>query len=526
LAPLATTELADGAGDGGDADPFLNLSPWGASSEGGLGTPAARFLRRHSAARAPPLCTSRSSGLGRGLGGGHEGDDDDVEEEDWGDDPALALLGHDGGGAPLRASYGRVLCALGPHQRVVMVACGGAHSLFATSLGRLYAFGSNARGQLGLGGGSSTGGALASGVAATPQLVVELERAYVVWCGAGAAFSACIAIEAVAAGTPGVAAGAAAVRQRIFTCGANDQGQLGLGGTFTEELAQARSHTKAQKGGFDANGYDTTRGGGSVASFRAIVLHPPPIAVVVKGLKQRNDLAKMASFRAAAAAAEPPASFREGPGAAVDVVPFVAGAEPRAMSCGAAHCAVITMDGRLVTWGANEFGQLGRGFFSPSHGSTTLAPSELAAAAKAGGRGPQGCAPAAARADDEDGGAWLTAAAQVERQQAAVVAAVRERQAEEARQELAEEEAEQASRRRAREAAGGSAESDEDSDEDLFRAALKKKLQGGVKKAMRVTSFGAELKAVEEAAARRLAAWRNTGRPAVVDFADVVRNIP
>jgi hypothetical protein len=31
---------------------------------------------------------------------------------------------------------------------------------------------------------------------------------------------------------------------------------------------------------------------------------------------------------------------------------------------------------------------------------------------------------------------------------------------------------------------------------------------------------------VEEAAARRLAAWRNTGRPAVVDFADVVRDIP
>jgi hypothetical protein len=462
--------------------------------------------------------------LGRGLGGGHEGDDD-VEEEDWGGDPALALLGHDGGGAPLRASCGRVLCALGPHQRVVMVACGGAHSLFATSLGRLYAFGSNARGQLGLGGSGSSTSGQASGTATTPQLVVALERAYVVWCGAGAAFSACIAIEAVAAGTPGVAAGKAAVRQRIFTCGANDQGQLGLGGTFTEELAQARSHTKAQKGGFDANGYDTTRGGGSVAAFRAIVLHPPPIAVVVKGLKQRNDLAKMVSFRAAAAAAEPPASFREGPGAAVDVVPFVAGAEPRAMSCGAAHCAVITMDGRLVTWGANEFGQLGRGFFSPSHGST-LAPSELAAAAKAGGRGPQGCAPAAARADDEDGGAWSTAAAQVERQQAAVVAAVRERQAEEARQELAEEEAEQAARRRAREAAGGNAESDEDSDEDAFRAALKKKLQGGVKKAMRVTSFGAELKAVEEATARRLAAWRNTSRPAVVDFADVVRDIP
>ena len=28
------------------------------------------------------------------------------------------------------------------------------------------------------------------------------------------------------------------------------------------------------------------------------------------------------------------------------------------MSVGANHCAVVTMDGRLVTWGANDHGQV------------------------------------------------------------------------------------------------------------------------------------------------------------------------
>lgn len=37
---------------------------------------------------------------------------------------------------------------------------------------------------------------------------------------------------------------------------------------------------------------------------------------------------------------------------------------PRSMSCGGRHCALVTMDGRLITWGANDYGQLGRGFFT------------------------------------------------------------------------------------------------------------------------------------------------------------------
>ena len=78
------------------------------------------------------------------------------------------------------------------------------------------------------------------------------------------------------------------------------------------------------------------------------------------------------------------------------------------------------MDGRLITWGANSYGQLGRGFFSPHHGST-LSPTKIASELKAGGReGPRATAPAAARANDDDGGAQSTAAAQVEKHQAKV----------------------------------------------------------------------------------------------------------
>jgi len=65
---------------------------------------------------------------------------------------------------------------------------------------------------------------------------------------------------------------------------------------------------------------------------------------MMKGLKQRNDLAKLMSMRAAAASNASMSSFKEGEkngqGSGIDLPPFEGGAEPRMMSCGAAHCAV------------------------------------------------------------------------------------------------------------------------------------------------------------------------------------------
>ena len=55
------------------------------------------------------------------------------------------------------------------------------------------------RGQLGLDDRNFKGNFYESnkdrGTASSPQLVVALQHQYVVWCGAGSAFSACITIE-------------------------------------------------------------------------------------------------------------------------------------------------------------------------------------------------------------------------------------------------------------------------------------------------------------------------------------------
>ena len=99
--------------------------------------------------------------------------------------------------------------------------------------------------------------------------MTSLLHTSVVWVGCGASFTACIALE------PAPAAPAApAVRQRIYTCGANECGQLGLGGTFAETPAGAGAGA-AGAAGRDLNGYDTTRGGGFVSAFRAVELFRP-----------------------------------------------------------------------------------------------------------------------------------------------------------------------------------------------------------------------------------------------------------
>lgn len=43
------------------------------------------------------------------------------------------------------------MMSLGPYQRALCVSCGVHHTAVTTTLGRLYTFGANSRGQLGLG---------------------------------------------------------------------------------------------------------------------------------------------------------------------------------------------------------------------------------------------------------------------------------------------------------------------------------------------------------------------------------------
>lgn len=110
LAPLISqSEYNDDEDDIGDnLGALFHASPWQALTEGIgeegkgrgqlLAMPAARFERKYSS------LAHRSSGGSRPLL--EDDDDDDDDEEDA--NPALDFMGHDGGGAPLRASFGRV----------------------------------------------------------------------------------------------------------------------------------------------------------------------------------------------------------------------------------------------------------------------------------------------------------------------------------------------------------------------------------------------------------------------------------
>lgn len=108
------------------------------------------------------------------------------------------------------------------------------------------------------------------------------------------------------------------------------------------------------------NGYDTTAGSTCVRSFRAVVILPllPPVVVPLHAKEhfsyENHQSLLQAKFHQPTIL--PDTEIKGGTGSV-----------PRAMSCGGRHCALVTMDGRLITWGANDYGQLGRGFFTSNN---------------------------------------------------------------------------------------------------------------------------------------------------------------
>ena len=103
LAPLMSQSECNEDGDyvGENFGSMFSASPWQALTEGVdlgnggkmLAMPAARFEQKYSNG-------------GRSMLDDDEDNDEDDDDEDA--NPALHFMGHDGGGAPLRASYGRV----------------------------------------------------------------------------------------------------------------------------------------------------------------------------------------------------------------------------------------------------------------------------------------------------------------------------------------------------------------------------------------------------------------------------------
>ena len=214
---------------------------------------------------------------------------------------------------------------------VTHVAAGDAHSLAVTNTGRVYAWGRNTEGQLGVSPVSDGGRAVCGNTEAAlgPQFVAALEGKPVLRIAAGANHSAAVA-----------ASGA------LFTWGEGSTGQLGVGRVSSSprpthvaatddggampavaDVAAGWGHTVilAQDGSVWATGFNAK--GQLGVGDTAARYHPAPVTHAAEG----------GEFRAVQVAA------------------------------GRHHCAAITSDGHLYTWGASGENRLGHSqLFSPA----------------------------------------------------------------------------------------------------------------------------------------------------------------
>ena len=190
----------------------------------------------------------------------------------------------------------RVLRSVLTH-RFIRVACGGAHALALTRDGRLFAWGWNDHGQLGL---------------SDPKVKAPAPRPLGYFTGRVVGAIACGAAHSMAL----VAANPDHFEQgtQCYTWGAHAAGQLGL----PAKMLDAKSNTR----GIALN-----------------TAHPQEVEVV------RNL----------------PGTITHHGGCPVGAIRDSHGlAQPQPLACGAAHTAMLTRDGQLYTWGSNEHGQCGR----------------------------------------------------------------------------------------------------------------------------------------------------------------------
>jgi len=214
---------------------------------------------------------------------------------------------------------------------VTHVAAGDAHSLALTDTGRVYAWGRNTEGQLGVAPASSGGRAMCGNTEAAlgPQFVAALEGKPILRITAGANHSAAVA------GT-----GA------LFTWGEGATGQLGVGRVSSAPRPQLVA---------------STDGSGTL----------PPVADVAAGWGHTLILAQDGSvwatgFNAKGQLGTGDTVARYHP-AAVQGAVDEGGFSAVQIAAGRHHCAAITAAGHLYTWGASGENRLGHSqLFSPS----------------------------------------------------------------------------------------------------------------------------------------------------------------
>jgi len=182
-------------------------------------------------------------------------------------------------------------------QRFVRVACGGAHALALTRDGKLFAWGWNDHGQLGLGDPVVK--------ASTPRPLGFFTGCIVGSMSCGAAHSMAV----VAVNPDHFEDGT-----KVYTWGAHAAGQLGL----PAHLFDAKLNPR----GFAIN-----------------TAHPYIVEAV-------DEMVGHISGHGGTPV-----------GAIIDAAGFE---QTRPLSCGAAHTAILTKEGQLYTWGSNQHGQCGR----------------------------------------------------------------------------------------------------------------------------------------------------------------------
>ena len=211
-------------------------------------------------------------------------------------------------------------------QTLVKLAAGSSHSLALAASGRIFAWGDNTSGRLG------NGTTTASNVPVEVDATGFLAGKSVIAIAAGSSHSLALTSEG-----------------RIASWGSNSSGVLGAGGTSGSSLKPIAVSTSG------------VLAGKTVTAISAGQLHSVALVsdgtVVAWGSNSSGQLGTGNTTQSSF----PVAVLSDG---------ALAGQKVVAIAAGANHTLALTSDGRVYTWGSNQYGQLGRGSTFPSSSNT------------------------------------------------------------------------------------------------------------------------------------------------------------
>lgn len=273
---------------------------------------------------------------------------------------------------------------LPPRTRVIAISAGGVHSLAVTAAGQVLAWGSNEYGQLG------------DGTTKDRHIPVRVKLpAGTRVIAVGASYNCSMALTSAG---------------QVWAWGHNGSGQLG-DGTRTEshvpvrvKLPRGVTVTAIAVGGFDGlaltsaghvlawgdNGFGQLGNGTRHSSSIPVrVRFPAGTKVTAVGVGSLHNLARTSTGQLLAWGSNAFGQLGNGTTASSDIpvrVKLGAGAKVIAVSAGGGFSLALTQAGRVLTWGHNQFGQLGNGTMISSDIPVMVAfPAGLVASALAAG---------------------------------------------------------------------------------------------------------------------------------------------